>query len=110
VPKGRKETPTHIEYTIWLTFNYWGAVRVTKQEPDLTRDERAMFMVVKLPKQLFTVPTLRASVEVDNQGPPTLDITAIADAVKLATGLDIDVKINPPETLDESRSTGLRTI
>jgi hypothetical protein len=94
--RGRKETPTHIEFAIWLTFDYFGSVRVTKQEPDLGRNERAMFMTVKLPKALFTIPSLRANVTVDDQGAPSLDVTAIADAVKLATGLDIDVRIAPP--------------
>jgi hypothetical protein len=92
--KGRKETSTHIEYDLWLTFDYWGKMRVSKGEPDLNRGERSMFMRVKLPTALFTIPSLRASVTVDDVGSPQLDVTAIADAVKLATGLDIDVKIN----------------
>lgn len=71
-------------------------MRVTKTEPDLSRNERAMFMQVSLPKALFEIPTLRASVSVDDQGAPALDVKAIGEAVKLATGLDIDVKISSP--------------
>jgi hypothetical protein len=95
--KGRTETATHLYYAIWLTFDYFGAVRVTKQEPDLSRNERAMFLKVGLPKALFTTPTLRATLEVDNAGSPVLDVKAVAEAVKLATGLDIDVQVHRAE-------------
>jgi hypothetical protein len=100
--RGRKETATHIEYEVWLTFDYFGPVRVTKQQPDLSRNERAMFMRVKLPKQLFTIPLLHANVTVEDQGAPKLDVIAIGEAVKLATGLDIDVRIAAPEPENNS--------
>ena len=95
--KGRRETATHLEYDIWLVFDYFGPVKVTKTEPDLSRNERAMFMKVSLPKALFEIPSLRASLKVDDTGSPQLDVTAIADAVKLATGLDIDVRVQEPQ-------------
>ena len=97
--KGRKETATHVNYELWLTFDYFGPVRVTKGEPDLSRNERAMFLKVSLPKTLFNIPSLSANVTVDDHGGPQLDVKAIAGAVKLATGLDIDVKIISPEGL-----------
>jgi hypothetical protein len=96
VKKGRKETATHLEYELWLTFDYFGAVRVTKAEPDLSRNERSMFLKVSLPKALFNIPLLHATMTVDDAGSPKLDVKAVADAVKLATGLDIDVRVIAP--------------
>lgn len=96
--RGVTETATTLTYDVWLVFDYFGKVRVTKTEPDLTRNERAMYMKCTLPKSLFNIPTLRANLTLDEQAAPMLDVKAIGDAVKLATGLDIDVQVNKTET------------
>ena len=95
--RGRQETADALTYSVWLVFDWFGKVRVTKTEPDLNRNERAMYMKVTLPKALFTIPTLRASMTVDNAGAPVIDVKAVADAVKMATGMDIDVQVIPQE-------------
>lgn len=97
MPRGRGETATTLTFDLWLVFDYFGKTRITKGEPDLGRNERAIFMRFTLPKSLFTIPTLRANVTVDDQGAPALDVKAIGEAVKLATGLDIDVRVHAPE-------------
>lgn len=93
--RGRSETATHLHYALWLTFDYFGPVRVTKQEPDLNRNERAMFVKVALPKALFNIPTLKATINVAEGQPLQLDIDIAADALKQAIGVDVDLQIKP---------------
>jgi hypothetical protein len=88
----------HNEISFWLIFDRWGAVRVTRGEPDVSANERGMKMTAKLPHALFNRPQLRGTLTV--QAPATepinLDVTAAAEALKVALGVNIDLRIEPP--------------
>jgi len=91
-------------FKFWLVFNgRSGDMRLTRGEPDCASGERAMKLEVKLPFALFETPTLKAVIDVAAVGPniPPIDLTAASDALKGALGVDIDLKIIPPEPLDE---------
>lgn len=84
--------------SFWLIFDSTGGVRLTRGQPDLSRNERGMSMSVKLPFALFQTPTLRATMTIDAPQPvvPPIDLTAAAEALKASLGVDIDVRINDP--------------
>ena len=90
------------EVALWLIFDAYGGARLTRGEPDLKRDERAMSLTVKVPHALFNVPSLRATMTIEAPTPivPPIDLTAAADALKQSLGFDIDIQVNqiePPE-------------
>ncbi len=90
----------HWEVSFWLIFDSAGGVRSTRGEPQLGRAERAMSMTVKVPHSLFNVPSLRATIDIQSVEPsvPPIDLTAAADALKGALGVDIDLRVNVPES------------
>lgn len=90
--------PTHWSFDFWLVFSSSGSIRQTKREPDVSRDERKMFVKALLPKSLWSSPALRATINVtdDNHEPKfELDLTAAGDALRGALGVDIDMKVVP---------------
>lgn len=95
---------SYIEYSLWLIFDATGIVRMTRRAPGLCRGERAIALTCKLPKSLFTAPTLRAFLTIDDAGAGTMaiDIEAANVAIREALGVDIDLRINqqPTETPD----------
>lgn len=93
-------TATHYGYDFWLVFDCYGKVRQTVREPGLSRDERKMLVRVQLPKALWSSPALRATITVteDNNEPKfELDLQAAGDAMRAALGVDIDMRVVPPE-------------
>lgn len=88
----------HIEYALWLTFDNMGGVRMTRNPPNVHRDERALSLVCKLPRSLFSTPTLRATIVLSDEGvgQMTIDVDAANVAIREALGVDIDLRINPP--------------
>lgn len=98
--------PTHWGFDFWLVFNSNGKIRQTVREPDVSRDERKMFVKAVLPKSLWSSPALRATINVtdDNHEPKfELDLTAAGDALRGALGVDIDMKVVPfvPEPVED---------
>lgn len=90
---------THWRFDFWLVFDSSGRVRQTVREPDVSRTERKMRMQVDLPKSLWTLPALKATVQVtdDNHEPKfEIDLAAAGDALRSALGVDVDVQILPP--------------
>ena len=97
---------SHINLDFWLIvhpgdFRAWNqrpSVRVTAGEPNLTRQERAMNLKIKLPVALFKQPTLAATIDVET---PTqqieIDATAVAEAVRSVIGMDVDIQVNRGE-------------
>lgn len=94
---------TMINYSFWLCFergatgNKFGPVpRVTKNEPQTSRNERAVKCSVKLPASLFEIPSLSFKIDVDDQERPDLEarIETAAAAFKETAGLDIDMQIH----------------
>ena len=87
----------NFRYHFWLIFNYDGGMRMTRREPDVSRNERGMKLTATLPVALFSAPTLRAdiTVEAPPAGVPPIDTTAANEALKGALGVDIDLRIEP---------------
>ena len=94
-----QRTQHHLIFEFWLVFSEDGSVRLTRTMPRLDRNERSMFMSSKLPKSLWITPSLRASIEVDQDQAPAeikLDVAAASEALRAALGVDIDLVIHQP--------------
>lgn len=86
-----------IEYALWLTFDRFGNVRMSRGEPRVGRHERSVSLMATLPMSLFDVPTLRGTLTVEDTSDglgANLDILAAVDALKGALGVDIDLKVS----------------
>lgn len=96
-PRSSRITGTEVTYGLWLAFEEAGAVRLTRAQPSLDRAERAMYLQVTLPRSLWKTPSLRAEIAVQpgQDLSRSIDITAAADALKGALGVDVDVKVLP---------------
>ena len=51
----------------WLTINYRGTMKVTKNKPSLEWNEISMFLNVELPDSLFKRPHLQANIKIDGE-------------------------------------------
>ena len=85
----------HLEVSLWLAFDSSGGVAMTRRQPLLSRDERAMALTVKVPLALFNTPQLRATISIDAPAVAAIqiDATAAAEALRSALGCDIDVRV-----------------
>ena len=88
----------HVEYCFWLIFEEAGGVRITRGEPNLDRAERAVALTARLPRSLWSTPSLRATLTVEETPAPPIDIRMVADQLRTALGGDIDVRVldGPP--------------
>lgn len=88
----------HWDISCWLIFDSGGGVRLTRGQPDLSRNERGMKLEVKLPHALFKTPMLQASMVIEAQEPivPPIDLSAAASALKMSLGCDVDIRIVEP--------------
>lgn len=89
----------------WLTihpgdpknWNRRPSVKLTAGEPALDRRERAINVRMTLPLALFETPSIIARIDVaEPMTPVTIDTSAIAQAVKAAIGMDIDLRVVEP--------------
>ncbi len=79
-------------------YNRRPGVRVTAGAPKLDRLERAINLRMTLPLALFEAPTLAASIVVDRPHQAVnIDVAAIAEAVRQAIGMDVDLAVRLPE-------------
>lgn len=86
-------------YGFWLAFSDSGRVRLTIREPDITRDERKMYVQAALPLSLWSTPALRATITVtedDHEPQFNIDLQAAGDAMREALGVDVDIRVVPP--------------
>lgn len=93
-------TATHWQFDFWLVFSQNGRVRQTVREPDISRNERKMYVSAILPKSLWSTPALKATIRVtddDHEPKFELDLTAAGDAMRKALGVDIDLRVVPTE-------------
>lgn len=95
------------QWGFWLVFDGSGTAqpRVTSREPKLDRNERAVYLEVTLPKALWEIPTLKASIVVDSPeaSASVIDVAAVNEAVRKATGLDFDIQVvERPTTTGEN--------
>lgn len=97
--KQTQRTATTLVYHFWLVFDSAGSLRLTRKEPAVGRQERAMAMSVTLPRSLFSTPTLKARVTVPEGEAQAIDIDidTVSDAIKLAIGADIDLVVRREE-------------
>ena len=89
----------YLHASLWLIVDRNGTVRMTRGEPDLNRNERAVAVTLKLPVSLWSTPRLTATLTVDNPAPgeATVDVQAANSALKEALGVDIDLIVRAPE-------------
>jgi hypothetical protein len=87
----------YYEVGFWLVFDSTGGIRLTRGEPPLGRNERAMALTVNVPHTLFKTPSLRATINIEAPEPmvPPIDLTAAAAALKQAIGCDVDMQVLP---------------
>lgn len=93
----------------WLTigrgtgspYNRRPSVKATAAYPKLDRNERAINIKMKLPLALFELPSLTASINVDSPAQAvTIDASTIAEAVRGAIGMDVDIIVNETPDAD----------
>lgn len=86
----------------WLTvdpgdarnWNRRPSIKVSAGEPALARGQRAINLKMDLPLALFETPAIIARIGIDAPtAPVTIDRTAVAEALKQAIGVDIDLRI-----------------
>lgn len=89
---------------VWLTIGRGQggsdrpSVRVSAGYPNLARNERTINLKIALPLALFETPSLSASISVEHPNQAVhIDATAIAEAVRSAIGMDVDITVNQPE-------------
>lgn len=84
-----------IEAALFLIFKANGDVRMTRGQPDLSRDERALALTAKIPVALFRTPTLQATLTIDTPETPapTIDVHAASEALRGVVGCDVDVVV-----------------
>lgn len=102
---------THWQFSFWLVFDASGKIRQTIREPDISRTERKMFVSAVLPKSLWSAPSLKATINVtedDHEPKFEIDLQAAGDAMRKALGVDIDMRIVPPEPIEEDTTTIVR--
>lgn len=70
-------------------------VKATAGYPSLARNERAINLKMELPIALFEAPSLTASIKVDTPAQAvTIDAETVAEAVRQAIGMDVDIQVN----------------
>jgi hypothetical protein len=73
------------------------SVRVSAGYPNLARHERAINLKIGLPIALFETPSISASINVDSPAQAvSIDTEAVAEAVRQAIGLDVDIHVASP--------------
>lgn len=89
----------HWELSFYLTFNSYGNVRLTRGQPGLDSNERAMHVTVTVPHSLFKVPQLGATINIAGRETPpfSLDLDAIESALSEAVGAKVEITIKEPE-------------
>ena len=93
-----RSTPTEIIFGLWLTFDQTGNVRLNRDSPRLSPDERAMRVEVRLPKALWNIPQLSAEITVPDPSQPnaiTARIEQFAEQMKTAVGCDVVLTLKP---------------
>lgn len=88
----------HLVYGLHLIFDADGGARMTRGQPDLGRNERAVSLEVKLPLAMFRTPSLRATLTVDAPDQAAaINVEAAGEALRGALGVDIDITVREPE-------------
>lgn len=96
--RGSSHTATHVTFNFWLVFEEDGGIRLTRTEPNLGRTERAMLLCAKLPRSLWKTTSLTGSITVtpSPEGAYEVNLSVVAEALKAALGIDIDLRLADP--------------
>jgi hypothetical protein len=82
----------------WGTMRGGPSVRVKAGEPDLAKDERAIKLGINLPAAIFELPSLSATINIEKPSEAvSIDIAGVAEAVKQAIGMDVEMRVVPFE-------------
>lgn len=98
--RSTRYTATDITFDFHLVFGDDGQMRMSRTEPGLARNERAMACNITLPKALWKTPSLKATIVIPDTGAPlelTAKVDAAAEALRGALGVDIDLQVVPPD-------------
>lgn len=85
-----------IEYAYWLVFDDAGAMRFSRGQPSLNPGERAMSCRTQLPRSLFRVPQLTATIHVAEGEPSAfaIDVEAAGEALAAVVGCAVVMTVN----------------
>jgi len=101
-PRYSSILPDAIEYSLWLAFSQDGDVSMTRGEPKLSPNQRAMRLSIKVPKAVFVTPSITAKIEIPNPGVDDSGrITAVVrqaaeKSLKEVFGVDVVLEVRPP--------------
>lgn len=85
-------------FGLYLILAKDGGARMTRTAPQLARDERSMYLDVKIPTKIFETPTLRAEISIpEPEARPEINIAAASAALSEALGVDIVLTVHQPE-------------
>lgn len=86
-----------IEYSGWLIIDSQGGMKLSRPPPRLAAGERALSLVVKVPKTLFKTPSLKATITIPpDTSPPEISaetVAGIENALKIGTGMEFSVTV-----------------
>jgi hypothetical protein len=98
------DTVKSIFYLVLKKRNHWSlSARLSKNQPRLASDERAMKLDISVPRALFSTPTLQATVTIPEScvSKPSIDATVmdnVRELIQQTTGLDVKVALVETET------------
>lgn len=85
-------------FGLFLIFAKDGSARMTRRAPQLTRNERSMYLDIKIPDKIFETPSLRAEISIPSpEAKPSIDIEAARVAMSEALGVDIAITVQSAE-------------
>jgi hypothetical protein len=86
----------------FLVIDAEGSLRLTATPPYLRANEIMMKLAIKVPRNIFTKPSLSAEITVPAEAgnPSVIEAKTVADmqeAVRQATGMELSITVVPPE-------------
>jgi hypothetical protein len=91
-----------MEIECFLIVASTGSVRVTKRDPDLKWNEIVVKIALRLPRALFSKPTIEARVLIPDEAAKPATISAevierVDEAIRAATGMHVELIVRSPE-------------
>lgn len=91
----------HWEIAFFLTFSSSGDVRLTRGQPAMSGNERAMSITANIPHSLFRIPQLSATITLGEKTTPDMhiDLAAAEQALSDALGARVELSVAAPEVM-----------
>jgi hypothetical protein len=88
-----------LNMSFWLAFDRHGYLRLSRGEPSLAANERAIAMSAQVPLSLFRTPNLSGTLTITapEHSPPVIDVSAAEDALKAVIGCDVVLSVRDAE-------------